>query len=39
VRQSLVQDFTRVDDPVLAREFGVPNPFRQARFDLVLEPS
>ncbi|GAB2762039.1 intradiol ring-cleavage dioxygenase [Streptomyces bullii] len=39
VRQSLVQDFTPVDDPELAREFGVRNPFRHARFDLVLEPS
>ncbi|OIK00932.1 6-chlorohydroxyquinol-1,2-dioxygenase [Streptomyces sp. MUSC 14] len=37
VKQSLVQEFTRIDDPALARELGVPNPFRQARFDLVLE--
>ncbi|MFE9025285.1 dioxygenase [Streptomyces iakyrus] len=37
VKQSLVQDFTETDDPSLAREFGVPNPFRHARFDLVLE--
>ncbi|NNN29045.1 intradiol ring-cleavage dioxygenase [Streptomyces sp. S3(2020)] len=36
VKQSLVQDFTQTDDPVLAREFGVPTPFRHARFDLVL---
>lgn len=36
VKQSLVQDFTETDDPSLAREFGVPNPFRYARFDLVL---
>ena len=37
VKQSLVQDFTETDDPSLAREFGVTNPFRHARFDLVLE--
>ncbi|MFJ5727146.1 intradiol ring-cleavage dioxygenase [Streptomyces paradoxus] len=37
VKQSLVQDFTQTDDPSLAREFGVTNPFRHARFDLVLE--
>lgn len=39
VKQSLIQDFAETDDPSLAREFGVPNPFRHARFDLVLEPS
>lgn len=38
VKESLVQDFTETDDPSLAREFGVPNPFRHARFDLVLNP-
>ncbi|MPY48812.1 intradiol ring-cleavage dioxygenase [Streptomyces acidicola] len=38
VKKSLVQDFDETDDPSLAREFGVPNPFRQARFDLVLNP-
>ncbi|MFJ4830573.1 intradiol ring-cleavage dioxygenase [Streptomyces sp. NPDC088747] len=38
VKESLVQDFAKTDDPSLAREFGVPNPFRYARFDLVLEP-
>lgn len=38
VKKSLVQDFTETDDPSLAREFGVANPFRHARFDLVLEP-
>ncbi|MET9759176.1 intradiol ring-cleavage dioxygenase [Streptomyces sp. NPDC006372] len=37
VRRSLVQDFATTDDASLAREFGVANPFRQARFDLVLE--
>lgn len=39
VKQSLVRDFTPTDDPSLAEEFGVPNPFRHARVDLVLERS
>ncbi|MFF7448793.1 MULTISPECIES: dioxygenase [unclassified Streptomyces] len=39
VKQSLVRDFTPVDDPPLAEELGVPNPFRHARIDLVLERS
>ncbi|MFF4503516.1 intradiol ring-cleavage dioxygenase [Streptomyces sp. NPDC001401] len=39
VKPSLVQDFTTTDDPSLAREFGIPNPFRHARFDLVLNPA
>ena len=39
VKPSLVQDFEVTDDPALAREFGLPNPFRHARFDLVLERS
>jgi catechol 1,2-dioxygenase len=39
VKQSLVQDFAVTDDPALAAEFGIPNPFRHARFDLVLEPN
>ncbi len=37
VKESLVQDFTETDDPELAREFGIPKPFRHARFDLVLD--
>ncbi|KAB1981733.1 dioxygenase family protein [Streptomyces triticiradicis] len=39
VKRSLVRDFAETDDPALAREFGVANPFRHARFDLVLEPA
>jgi catechol 1,2-dioxygenase len=39
VKESLVKDFTPTDDPALAGEFGMPNPFRHARFDLVLECS
>ncbi|MDF3148953.1 MULTISPECIES: intradiol ring-cleavage dioxygenase [unclassified Streptomyces] len=37
VKPGLVTDFASVDDPSAAREFGVANPFRRARFDLVLE--
>jgi catechol 1,2-dioxygenase len=37
VKQSLVEDFTPTDDPSLAREFGIENPFRHANFDLVLD--
>ncbi|MCF1595728.1 intradiol ring-cleavage dioxygenase [Streptomyces muensis] len=39
VKPGLVTDFAPVDDPSAAREFDVANPFRHARFDLVLEPS
>ncbi|MFI8230231.1 intradiol ring-cleavage dioxygenase [Streptomyces sp. NPDC085900] len=39
VKPSLVQDFELTDDPSLAGELGLPNPFRHARFDLVLERS
>lgn len=39
VKESLVKDFAPTDDPSLAAEFSVPNPFRHARFDLVLERS
>ncbi|GGW96663.1 hydroxyquinol 1,2-dioxygenase [Streptomyces chartreusis] len=39
VKPGLVTDFAPVDDPSAAGGFGVANPFRQARFDLVLEPS
>ncbi|WTP61903.1 intradiol ring-cleavage dioxygenase [Streptomyces phaeochromogenes] len=38
VKSSLVEDFAETDDPSLAGEFGIPNPFRHARFDLVLTP-
>ncbi|MFF4894913.1 dioxygenase [Streptomyces sp. NPDC001068] len=37
VRESLVKDFAATDDPALAEELGMPNPFRHARFDVVLE--
>jgi catechol 1,2-dioxygenase len=39
VKKSLVEEFTAVDDPDRAAEFGVANPFRLANFDIVLEAS
>ncbi|GCB44084.1 dioxygenase [Streptomyces sp. NL15-2K] len=39
VKDSLVRDFAETDDPVLAQEWGVANPFRHAHVDLVLERS
>ncbi|MGW0769051.1 dioxygenase family protein [Streptomyces sp. NPDC002676] len=39
VKDSLVKDFAVTDDTALARQFGVANPFRHARFELVLEPA
>ena len=38
VTQSLVRSFDPVDDPRRAAELGLPNPFRRAEFDIVLEP-
>lgn len=37
VKDSLVREFAAVDDPSRAARFGVPNPFRAATFDVVLE--
>ncbi|GAA1038666.1 hydroxyquinol 1,2-dioxygenase [Virgisporangium ochraceum] len=37
VRRSLVREFTVVDDPDRAADLGVANPFRDVRFDIVLE--
>ena len=39
VKKSLVEEFTVVDDPDRAADFGVANPFRLANFDIVLEAS
>ena len=39
VKQSLVRDFAPVDDPDTASRLGLPNPFRRARFDVVLQPA
>ena len=39
VKQSLVRDFTEVDDPDQAAAYGVEAPFRHASFDVVLQPA
>jgi hydroxyquinol 1,2-dioxygenase len=39
VKKSLVQEFTEVDDPRRAAEYGVASPFRLAAFDIVLQPA
>ena len=39
VKQSLVRDFTEVDDPGQAAAYGVEAPFRHAQFDVVLQPA
>jgi catechol 1,2-dioxygenase len=38
VKKNLVQEFTEVDDPGQAAEYGLDGPFRLARFDIVLQP-
>jgi hydroxyquinol 1,2-dioxygenase len=38
VKQSLIREFTEVDDPGEAAAYGVDPPFRHARFDVVLQP-
>jgi hydroxyquinol 1,2-dioxygenase len=38
VKQRLITDFARVDDPDQAAAFGVEAPFRHAQFDVVLQP-
>ena len=39
VKHSLVREFGLVDDPVAAARYGLPNPYRRADIDLVLEPA
>jgi hydroxyquinol 1,2-dioxygenase len=39
VKQSLVRDFTEVDDPSEAARYGVDPPFRHAHFEVVLQPT
>jgi catechol 1,2-dioxygenase len=39
VKQSLVRDFTEVDDPEEAARYGVEVPFRHAQFEVVLQPA
>jgi hypothetical protein len=36
VKESLIYDFAEVDNPAMAEEYGVPNPFRFVEFDVVL---
>lgn len=36
VKESLIRDFDRVDDPDRAAEIGLPNPFAEVAFDVVL---
>lgn len=38
VKESLVKEFTPVDDPQEAERYGIAGPFRSARFDIVLRP-
>jgi hydroxyquinol 1,2-dioxygenase len=38
VKKSLVADFVMVDDPVLARRWGMPVPFRHADFTITMQP-
>ena len=38
VKQALVRDFAPVDDADTAARLGLPNPFRRAEFDVVLQP-
>jgi hydroxyquinol 1,2-dioxygenase len=39
VKESLIRDVQRVDDPALANAYGVTNPFDLIEFDVVLEPT
>ena len=36
VKDSLVREFTEVDDPAAAAQHGLPNPFRRLQFDVTL---
>jgi protocatechuate 3,4-dioxygenase beta subunit len=38
VKKSLVADFTEVTEEAEAQRFGVRSPFRQATFDIVMQP-
>jgi hydroxyquinol 1,2-dioxygenase len=37
VKKSLIREVQRVDDPALARSYGVANPFGLIEFDMVLD--
>ena len=39
VKQSLIRDFTVVDDPGQAAAYNVESPFRHVNFDVVLQPA
>jgi catechol 1,2-dioxygenase len=39
VKQSLIREFVRHDDPIRAAEFGVANPFWTVETDFVLTPA
>ena len=39
VKQRLITDFARVDDPDQAAAFGVEAPFRHAQFEVILQPT
>jgi hydroxyquinol 1,2-dioxygenase len=39
VKQRLIRDFAKVDDPEAAARYGVEAPFRHVNFDVVLEPA
>jgi protocatechuate 3,4-dioxygenase beta subunit len=36
VKESLIADFKRVDDPARAAKLGLPNPFRQVEWNVVM---
>ncbi|NUP53703.1 MAG: 6-chlorohydroxyquinol-1,2-dioxygenase [Catenulispora sp.] len=38
VKDSLVREFSTVDDPARAADAGLPSPFRTVHFDVVLRP-
>lgn len=38
MKESLLADFARRDDPARATEFGVDSPFWEVEFDFALAP-
>jgi protocatechuate 3,4-dioxygenase beta subunit len=39
VKESLIADFRMIDDPRMAAELGMPNPFRMCEWNVVLSKS
>ena len=39
VKESLIKEFTEVDDPGQAARYGLDGPFRLANFDIILLPA